>query len=134
MNLDSFAEIISPLRLRILESLKEEKHPSELASEFKITRQAVDKHLTLLYNYGLVDKRIKISHRPMIFYRITLEGEDFLQNLNEVAREHILSLRKRYKDELFILDQMLVDGKIDEREYLERKRNLDKRFSWVMKV
>jgi len=124
--------IVSPLRIRILESLMQEKHPEELAREFKITRQAVDKHLSLLYSYGLVDKRIKAETRPMVFYQITSEGEEFLQNFENIAEGHFVSVRKRYKEELFTLDRMLVSGELTEREYKRMKNALNERFGWVM--
>ena len=124
--------IISPLRIRILESLMEEKHPEELAREFGITRQAVDKHLFLLYQYGLVDKRVKAGTRPMVFYQITAEGEELLQSFENIAEGHFVSVKKRYKEELFTLDRMLVNGELTEGEYKRRKNALDKRFGWVM--
>jgi len=126
------AALISPLRLKMLNLLRREMHPEELAQEFGITRQAVDKHLSLLYKYGLVDKRIKEGARPMVFYRITSEGEEFLQNFEDLAQGHIVNIRKRYKEEIFSLDRMLVDGEITEMEYRGRKRALDRRFQWVM--
>ncbi len=126
------ASIISPLRLKMLNLLRRERHPEELSREFGITRQAVDKHLSLLYKYGLVDKRIKEGARPMVFYRITSEGEEFLQNFEDLEQEHIVNIRKKYKEELIYLDRMLVDGEINEMEYRRRKRALDKRFQWVM--
>ncbi len=124
--------IISPIRIKLLKSLSEEKHPEELAREFGITRQAIDKHLTLLHHYGLVDKRIKEGARPMVFYRITSEGEELLHNFENLAEEHFISVRKRYKDELLTLDRMLVEGELNEGEYKRRRNALDKRFKWVM--
>lgn len=132
MDLHKFAEIITPIRLRILKILREEKHPEDLANELNITRQGVDKHLAILYRYGLVDKRVKMDRRPMVFYRITSEGEDFLTNFENLVQEHIMSVRKRYKDEIFNLDRMLVDGEISESEYWNRRREIERRFSWVM--
>ncbi len=124
--------IVSPLRIKLLDSLRDERHPEDLAREFKITRQAIDKHLSILYRYGLVDKRIKEGIRPMVFYRITSEGEEFLQNFENMAEGHFISVRKRYKDELLTLDRMLVDGELNEGEYKRRRNALDKRFKWVM--
>jgi DNA-binding transcriptional ArsR family regulator len=126
------AAIISPLRLKMLDMLRKEMHPEELGRKFGITRQAVDKHLSLLYKYGFVDKRIKEGARPMVFYRITPEGEEFLQNFEDLLQGHIVNIRKRYKEEIFSLDRMLVEDEIDEKEYKSRKRALDKRFQWVM--
>ncbi len=126
------AEVISPIRIRILRELKEDKHPRELAMEFNMTRQGVDKHLAILYQMGLVDKKIKEMKRPMIFYFLTKEGESFLQEFENMVENLVIDLRKRRREELLALDKMLVDGMINEAEYLRKKRNLEKRFRWVM--
>ncbi len=126
------ADVISPIRIRILRELKEEKHPEELAMEFNMTRQGVDKHLAILYQMGLVDKKIKEMKRPMIFYFLTKEGESFLQDFENMVENLVMDLRKRQREELLALDKMLVDGEISEAEYLRKKRNLEKRFRWVM--
>ncbi len=126
------AELISPTRIKILRELKNEKHPEELAAEFEMTRQGVDKHLAILYNMGLVDKKIKDMKRPMIFYFLTKEGECFLQDFENLVENLVIDLRKRQREELLVLDKMLVDGKISEAEYLRKKSNLEKRFRWVM--
>ncbi len=132
--LERIANVISPLRMEILRSLRKEAHPEELAREFGITRQAVDKHLSILYRYGFVDKRIREGPRPMVFYRITSDGEEFLHNFEDLVEGHIMNIRKRYKDELFSLDRMLVDGEISEGEYRNKRKALSKRFEWVMEV
>ncbi len=126
------ADLITPLRIKILREMRVEKHPEELANKFKITRQGVDKHLSILYQAGLIDKKIKDMKRPMVFYSLTSEGENFLQDFEKIAEELIMSLRKRYKEELFALDHMLVGGEISENEYRNRKRKLDERFDWVI--
>ena len=132
METEKIAEIITPIRLKILKMLGKERHPGEIAVELHITRQGVDKHLAMLYRYGLVDKRVKMEARPMVFYRITPEGEEFLRNFEDMAQSHIMSVRNRYKEELLNLDRMLVEGKINEAEYWRKRRELQKRFQWVM--
>ena len=129
---EEMALVISPLRIKLLESLRDERHPEEMAREFGITRQAVDKHLSILYRFGLVDKRVKEGARLMVFYQITSEGEEFLQGFETLSEGHFVGLRKRYKEELINLDRMLVNGEMDEGEYRRRKRALEKRFGWVM--
>ncbi len=126
------AELLTSQRIVILRMLREERHASEIAERMGVSRQAVDKHLSLLYRFGLVDKRVKEGVRPMVFYRITSEGEEALQSFEDMASELVLALRKRYRSELINLDRMLVDGEITEREYRERRRSLDRRFRWVM--
>ena len=125
--------VISPLRLEILRLLRKELHPEELAKKFNVTRQAIDKHLSVLYRYGLVNKRIKEGTRPMVFYRITSEGEEFLENLEDAIENYIISLKKRYKEELLNLDNMLVNGKINEGEYWRHRKSLEKRLEWINK-
>ncbi len=131
MDLHKFADIITSIRLRILEILKEEKHPEDLARELGITRQGVDKHLSILYRYSFVDKKVKMDKRPMVFYRITSEGEDFLANFENMVQEHVMSVRNRYKDEIFNLDRMLVDGEIGESEYWRLRKKLEVRYEWL---
>jgi len=126
------AHIVSPIRIRLMRELRMEKHPEELAMEFDMTRQGVDKHLAILYQSGLVDKKIKEMKRPMIFYFLTKEGESFLQDFENLVENLAMDLIKRQKEELFSLDNMLVDGKISEAEYLGKKRDLEERFRWVM--
>ncbi len=131
-SLATMAELVTPVRLKMLKALREEMHPGDLAKQFDMTRQAVDKHLSLLYRFGLVDKKVKVEIRPKVYYVITSEGEDFLENFEDLAMSHVLSVKKRYKDEIFTLDRMLVDGEITESEYRRRKRAVEKRFSWVI--
>ncbi len=132
MDTEHFADVLTPVRIKILRMLREEKHPEEIAEKLSITRQGVDKHLSILYRYGMVDKRVKMGRRPMVFYRITSEGEDFLQNFEELVENHILAIKNRYKEELLTLDRDLVDGKITENEYWRARKDMEKRFSWVI--
>ena len=119
--LEKIAGVLTPMRIRILKMRKDELHPEKLAAETQISRQGVDKHLAILYRYGMVDKRIRMGKRPMVFYHITSDGEDFLQNFEELVENHILAIKNRYKGELLTLDRMLVEGEIDEREYWRRR-------------
>ncbi len=132
MNIDRIAEVLTPIRLKILRMLFEEMHPEDIAREVGITRQGVDKHLALLYQFGLVDKRVKMEVRPMVFYRITPEGEELIRNFEDMAQSHIIGLKNRYKEELITLDRMLVEGNMSEAEYWKKRKELQKRFQWVM--
>lgn len=132
MNIEKkIVEAITPTRIAILRMFKDKKHPEEIAKVLNITRQAVDKHLSILYALGLVDKEIAVKNRPMVFYTLTPEGEEFIQNFEDLVENHILNMRKRYKQEIFNLDQMLVNGEISEKEYKEKRNALNKRLEWV---
>lgn len=127
------AEVITPTRIRIMRMLRDSAHPESIAAELGISRQGVDKHLAILHRYGMVDKEVRIERRPMVFYRITPEGEELLRNFEDIAQNHLLAIKSRYRDSLLTLDRMLVDGEISEREYWKRRREMEKRFSWVKK-
>ncbi len=127
------AEVLTPLRLKILRSIVEEKHPEELAKDFGLTRQAMDKHLSILYSRGFLAKIVKYEGRPKVYYRLTDEGDELLRNFEGIANDFLMALRNRYKEELFTIDRMLVDGEISEGEYKKKKRTLDMRYGWVMK-
>ncbi len=126
------AGLISPTRIKILRELRGECHPEVLAKKFKMTRQGMDKHLAILYQAGLVDKIIKDDGRPMTYYTISQEGECFLQNFVDLVDNLVIDLKKRRKYELMSLDRDLVEDKLNEKEYLIKKKKIESRFKWVM--
>ncbi len=129
---EKIADMLNSTRIAVLRELREERHPDYLAEKFGVTRQAVDKHLSILYSLGMVDRRVKNEARLKVYYVITPEGEDFLDGFFDLAMNHLIALRKRYKEGLFNLDRMLVEGEMSEAEYRRMRKALDKRFSWVM--
>ncbi len=124
------ASQITATRLRILRMLRREKHPEEIAEELKITRQAVDKHLKILYDLGMVERKIKYGKRIQVYYEISEAGGEFLMNFEEIVNNYILSVRKSEREEIMKIDNMLVNGEINEREYLKRRKDIEKRFGW----
>ncbi len=128
---DFILNLISPQRIAILKYLYEERHPSDLAKKFSISRQAVDKHLAQLYLAGLVEKRIKVGKRPMVYYTISDAGLRFVENVEDVVEDHILEIRKNVEEEMKELDRKLVYGEINEREYRALRKKLEERYSWL---
>ncbi len=97
-----------------------------------MSRQGVDKHLSILYEYGFIDKRVKMGKRPMVYYSLTSEGADFLSGFEDLVHSHILSIRDRYRESLAAFDRMLVDGEISEKEYWHLRKDIENRFRWVI--
>ncbi len=123
--------ILTPRRFEILKYLSKERHPDEIAAEFKISRQAADKHLSMLYRAGMVSKVVKYGKRPMVYYQITGAGAKFVSDVEDLVENHILGLKKEVRDQLRELDEMLVYGQISEEEYLRRRRIMERRLSWL---
>ncbi|NPA74985.1 MAG: winged helix-turn-helix transcriptional regulator [Euryarchaeota archaeon] len=124
-------ELLTPRRLEILKYLSKERHPEEIAAKFKISRQAADKHLSILYRAGMVSKKVKYGKRPMVYYQITDAGAKFISNVEDLIENHILGLQKEMKYQLRELDEMLVSGEISEREYRALRRKMEVRYRWL---
>ena len=106
----------------LIHSLREgAKHPTEIAREFNVTRIAIDNRLKKLKEYGLVVPKpgvSKKSDRPILKYELT---KDCIKLLDLIEGD----VDEFYKDKLRKLDSLLVTGKIDEEEYLTRRRELE---------
>src|SRR2546425_11515883 len=69
--------VASATRLAILKLLQQGfDHPEDLAKKMKIRRQAVDKQLLELFDWGLVDRAAVFppTGRPRIVYQMTRRG------------------------------------------------------------
>ncbi len=131
--MEFIASQLTAVRIKILKMLKKEKHPEEIAEELEITRQAVDKHLKILYDLGMVKRKIKYGKRIQVYYEISEAGEEFLMNFEEMVNNYILSMRKSEREEIMKLDNMLVNGEINEREYWKRRKAIEGRLGWLKK-
>lgn len=106
----------------VMDSLREGlKHPNEMAKEFGISRVAIDKRLKKLKKLGLVDPVPSVSRnsdRTVIKYRLSSACLQLLDSIdNDVNEFYHCNLRE--------LDILLATRKINEGEYLERKRKLE---------
>ena len=94
---------LTKARLRVIECLQEGMdHPDHMAKHLKITRQAVDPHLQILCDLGIVSKRegiTEITGRPRVRYGITREGQKLLNDIENaelnVEREELEYIRDR---------------------------------------
>lgn len=124
-------EALSPKRYTILLHLKDEKHPEDIAKELNITRQAVDKHLSLLYRCGLLEKRMKESNRMKVYYQISEAGIKLLDSIDDAISNYILEIEENMENKLRELDEALVYGNLSEMEYKYLRRKEEERFSWT---
>jgi predicted ArsR family transcriptional regulator len=97
------------------------KHPTEIAKEFNVTRMAIDKRLKKLKKNGLVEPKACVSEkseRPILKYELT---EDCIKLLNSIDKD----VNVFYREKLRKLDLLLVTNKIEEEEYLIRRKELE---------
>ena len=97
------------------------KHPTEIAKEFDVTRMAIDKRLKKLKKNGLVEPKACVSEtsdRPILKYELT---DDCITLLNSIDN----GVNDFYKEKLRKLDLLLVTSKIEEDEYLTRRKELE---------
>lgn len=115
---------LTKARLRVIECLQEGMdHPDHMAKHLKITRQAVDPHLQILCDLGIVSKRegiTEITGRPRVRYGITREGQKLLNDIENAELIYSDLLEKAYKRKQREIDDLLLDGKITEEEYRRR--------------
>ncbi|MEE9506532.1 MAG: ArsR family transcriptional regulator [Thermoplasmata archaeon] len=120
-------EVIKKLtkaRLRVIECLQKGMyHPDDIAKHLKITRQAVDPHLQILCNLGIVSRgegTFEIKGRPRLHFEITREGQKLLDDIENAELIYSDLLEEEYKRKQRAIDDLLLDGKITEEEYRRR--------------
>jgi len=123
-----------PTRLQILKLLQQGfDHPEDLAKKMKVRRQAVDKQLSELFFWGLVDRSAVFAPtgRPRIVYMITKRGGDLVALLEGAAREFRATFRQDMERELEELESKLAAGEIAEEIYFKRRKEIEARYTWV---
>ena len=125
----------SPTRVRILKLLQQRfDHPEDLAKKMKIRRQAVDKQLTELFHWGLVDRSAEFAPtgRPRIMYYVTKRGADLADLLEKAAGDFRASFREDFERELADLESKLAGGEIAEEMYFQKRKKIEARYRWVL--
>ncbi len=110
-------------RVKILEMLHDGyEHPDELADELDITRQAVDKHLKILHDWKLVEKKaiFPSEERHKIIYEPTSKSDKLISKLNQVAENYRVTLLDEARQEIEGLDTKLARSEITEDKYREK--------------
>jgi DNA-binding transcriptional ArsR family regulator len=101
MNNNLFKAIADPTRRQIITLIIENNSPTlnEVSSNFKMSRQAVTKHINILENVGLVtvekigrEKHCNVNPKPL------KEVYDWIKNYKEFWEDKLSSLEK-YLDE-----------------------------------
>ncbi len=114
---------------KILQSLREElDHPDDISKKLKVVRQTVDWHLLRLSALGIVD-RIPISSlsgRPKIIYRLSKDGENMIDTIDDAVFKHYSKIKKAYQDDIKDLDMKLAMGQISEDAYKEKIKKTEK--------
>ncbi len=126
----------TPTRLQILKLLQQGfDHPEDLAAKLKVRRQAIDKHLVELFDWGLVDRAAVFppTGRPRIVYQMTQRGKDLVDVLEQAANQYRVSFRGDFDRELEALEARLAAGEIAEEMYFKRRKELEARYQWVVR-
>ncbi len=125
----------SETRRQILRLLQQGfDHPEDLAKKLKIRRTSVDKQLTELFSWGLVDRAAVFppTGRPRIVYQVTTRGHDLLELIERAVKEYSASFRADYERELEALEGKLAAGEIAEEMYFKRRKELTARYELVL--
>ncbi len=125
----------SETRRQILRLLQQGfDHPEDLAKKLKIRRTSVDKQLTELFSWGLVDRAAVFppNGRPRIVYQVTQRGRDLLDLLERVVKEYTGSFRADFQRELEALETKLAAGEIAEEMYFKKRTELEARYSLAL--
>ncbi len=127
--------VASATRLQILKLLQQGfDHPEDLAKKMKIRRQAVDKQLVELFDWGLVDRAAVFppTGRPRIVYQVTLRGKDLVELLDRAAKEHHDGFRQDFQREMDDLEAKLAAGEIAEEMYFKKRKEIEARYKRVV--
>ncbi len=123
----------SETRCRILEMLWEGyDHPDDLAEELELTRQAVDKHLVELHDWGMVERNAIFPHegRPKIIYELTKPGKRLMNTLDSLAKRYKETMVERAESEIEELDKKLAVGDLSERVYRRKVKEIKDRWDY----
>lgn len=98
---DVFQAIADPTRRKLLKLLaNEEKSISEIVMEFSLSRTAINKHLKVLSDAGLVsNKRVGRENRYKLNPKPLSEVKNWLTFFEQYWNEQLLSLKKYVEEE-----------------------------------
>ena len=124
----------SPTRLQILKLLQQGfDHPEDLAKKMKVRRQAIDKQLLELFNWGLVDRTAVFppGGRPRIVYQVTPRGKGLVDLLEKAVHDYRESFREDFRRSLAELEAQLAAGEIAEEMYFKKRKDIEALYDWV---
>jgi DNA-binding transcriptional ArsR family regulator len=98
MNISTFAALADPMRLALVEALREGEQPvNELVERVRIQQSGVSRHLAILYRAGLVEVRPEGQQR---FYSLRAEPFNELDEWVARIRAHWEARLDRFGAEL----------------------------------
>jgi len=127
--------VASATRLQILKLLQQGfDHPEDLAKKMKVRRQAVDKQLVELFDWGLVDRAAIFppTGRPRIVYQTTRRGKELVDLLDRAAKEFREGFHGDFRREMDDLEAKLAAGEVAEEMYFKKRKELEARYKWVV--
>ncbi|MGM0405309.1 MAG: ArsR/SmtB family transcription factor [Thermoplasmatota archaeon] len=123
----------SKTRCKIIDMLKSGyDHPEDIADDLDMTRQAVDKHLLELHDWGLVERNAVFppDGRPKIMYELTRECKQLIKVLDRIGDKYRRSMINRAEKEIEQFDIKLVEGEIAEKIYDKKIQEIKKRWDY----
>lgn len=123
----------SKTRCRIIELLGEGwDHPDDIADKLDMTRQAIDKHLLELHDWGLVERNAIFppDGRPKIIYEQTKQCRQLTRTLDKVGDRYKDTMISRAEMEIDQLDSKLAKGEISEEVYDKKVAEVKKRWNY----
>lgn len=123
----------SKTRCRIIKMLKGGyDHPEDIADELDMTRQAIDKHLIELHDWGLVERNAVFppDGRPKIVYELTKEGKQLMNVFDKIGDRYRQTMIDRAEKEMEQLDSKLAHGEIIEKVYENKIKEIKKRWGY----
>ena len=129
--LEAIHSLTSSSKLKIVDLLAKPRAPGDLAEALGMTRQAADRHLKEMLEYGIVEKMwVTWGKRPRVEFKLSPLGNYFYSGIGEF----LSSFRKRgiwdLTERLKSLDIQLISGDIDQERYQELKRELEENMGW----
>jgi len=108
-------------------------HPDDLAEELGLTRQAVDKHLVKLHEWGMVERNAVFppEGRPKIVYDLTRSGKKLMNTLDKLARRYRATMIERAENEIEQLDRKLAEGELSEKVYKKKIKEIKQRWGYT---
>ncbi|HTD81831.1 MAG TPA: winged helix-turn-helix domain-containing protein [Thermoplasmata archaeon] len=129
--------VASATRLKILKLLQQGfDHPEDLAKKMKVRRQAIDKQLLELFDWGLVDRAAVFppTGRPRIVYQATRRAKDIVDLLDRAAMEFRDGFRGDFQREMDDLEAKLAAGEVAEEMYFKKRKEIESRYKWVART
>ncbi len=123
----------SKTRCEILEMLREGyDHPDDLAEDLELTRQAVDKHLKVLHEWGMVERNAVFppEGRPKIVYEMTKAGKRLMNTMDKLAERYKSTMIERAEYEIEELDIKLATGELSEKIYKKKVKEIKDRWNY----